>query len=306
MLGMLSLYGIDLYVRISTKNNILIKSEFKNIDNIESIIVLGAGLKNDGTPSPMLQERLDKGIELYNEGIAKKIIMSGDHEDPSHDEVNAMKDYATSKGVPSEDIFMDHAGLSTYDSIYRAKEIFNLSKIAVVTQKYHLYRALFIAKNLGIDAYGFDAETKKYSGDSYRKFREFLARDKDFFKSILKPSSTFTGDSISVLQSGNITNDKDYIIIKSLNEKDPYERYLSKRKDYNTIMNMIDSYEFSKKTCDGKDKYELYSSRGVKYGLEVFKNKIHITKNEKNVHMEIELNETDSNNLLNLLEVDSK
>ena len=83
--------------------------------------------------------------------------MSGDHGRVSYDEVNTMKDYAINDGIPSDDIFMDHAGFSTYDSMYRAKEIFGVKKIVIVSQKYHLTRALYIAKKLGIEAYGVSA-----------------------------------------------------------------------------------------------------------------------------------------------------
>ena len=102
-----------------------------------------------------------------------------------------MKDYAISMGVPSEDIFMDHAGISTYDSIYRAKNIFNLDKIIVVTQKYHLYRALYIANELGLEAYGVNSDPRKYVGETYREIREILARDKDFIKCIFNIASIF-------------------------------------------------------------------------------------------------------------------
>ena len=134
--------------------------------------------------------------------------MSGDHTKKDYDEVNIMKKYAINKGIPSEDIFMDHAGISTYDSIYRAKYIFNAKKIIIVTQKYHLYRALYIANELGLEAYGIETIKPEYLGNTYREIREVLARNKDFFKCIYKPKAKYLGNTISLDGNGDITNDK--------------------------------------------------------------------------------------------------
>lgn len=133
--------------------------------------------------------------------------MSGDHGRNNYDEVNVMKQYAIDQGVPSSDIFMDHAGFSTYDSIYRAKEIFNADKVIIVTQEYHLYRALYIANKLGLEAYGVRANPKQYSVQLFRELREILARNKDFIKTIYKPKPTYLGEVIPVSGDGNITND---------------------------------------------------------------------------------------------------
>ena len=156
----------------------------------------------------MLEDRLLEGISLYKDKVAPKIIMSGDHSKKDYDEVNLMKNYAIEKGVPSEDIFMDHAGFSSYESIYRAKEIFGVKKMIIVTQKYHLYRAIYIANKLGIEAYGVGADPRKYVGETYRNLREILARNKDFIKCIFKPKPTFLGNTISITGNGDITNDK--------------------------------------------------------------------------------------------------
>ena len=133
--------------------------------------------------------------------------MSGDHGRAEYDEVNTMKNYAIEKGVKSEDIFMDHAGFSTYESIYRAKEIFKAKKVVIVTQKYHLYRALYIAKQLDLEAYGVGADPRQYVGATYREIREILARDKDFIKCIFKPTPTYLGETIPVSGNGDATND---------------------------------------------------------------------------------------------------
>lgn len=199
--------SINFYV-IGTTNKSMIKdSDYSSLKDIDCILILGAGIWRD-KPSPMLQDRLDVGIELYKKGLASKIIMSGDHGREEYDEVNIMKEYAISKGIPSEDIFMDHAGFSTYESVYRAKEIFGAKNIIIVTQKYHLYRALYIADKLDINAYGINSDPRKYSGQLFRELREILARNKDFVNCIIKPKPTYLGESIPVSGDGNITNDK--------------------------------------------------------------------------------------------------
>lgn len=201
------IFGINFYVKIST-SKLIVNNDSDKLNNYDCILVLGAGIWNN-EPSPMLKDRLDVAINLYNNKKASKIIMSGDHTKENYDEVNIMKKYAIDKGVKSEDIFMDHAGISTYDSIYRAKNIFKADKIIIVTQKYHLYRSLYIAKKLDIESLGVEATPKKYSGAFAREVREILARDKDFIKSILKPKSKYLGEGISVSGNGDITNDKE-------------------------------------------------------------------------------------------------
>ena len=200
------IFLLNLYVVFSINNRIISKGNYNKIGEVECIIVLGGGIRKD-KPSPLLQDRLDKAIELYKEGLAPKIIMSGDHGTKDHDEVNVMKNYAIENGVPSEDIFMDHAGFSTYDTMYRAKNIFGVKKAIIVTQKYHIFRSVYIANKLGIDAYGVSAEDIKHQWPIYREFREVLARDKDLFKCIFKPKSKVVGEKIDITGSGDVTND---------------------------------------------------------------------------------------------------
>lgn len=202
ILGIIA-FTINLYVTMSTRKQI---SEKPNITGTDCILILGAGVWGD-KPSPMLEDRLLKGKELYENGISKKIIVSGDHGRKEYDEVNIMKKYLVDNGVPSEDIFMDHAGFSTYDSIYRAKEIFGTKKIIIVTQKYHLYRSLYISNKLDLEAYGTYANPRKYIGRVFREIREVLARNKDFLKTIVKPKPTYLGEKIDLNSDGNITND---------------------------------------------------------------------------------------------------
>ena len=122
--------------------------------------------------------------------------------------MNTMKQYAIDAGVPSEDVFMDHAGCSTYESMYRAVDIFCAEKILIVSQEYHLHRAIYLARALGLEAYGVAADYRAYSGQLYRDIREILARDKDFFVAIFKPDYPYDGETIPVFGNGDLTNDK--------------------------------------------------------------------------------------------------
>ena len=203
----LVVFVINMYVKLSTKKQIITNNDYSSLKDIDCIIVLGAGIWGD-KPSPMLEDRLLQGIDLYKNNVSAKIIMSGDHGTEEYDEVNTMKNYAIEQGVPSEDIFMDHAGFSSYESIYRAKEIFDAKKIVIVTQEYHLYRAVYIANQLGLEAYGVASDPRKYAGAMFREIREILARNKDFVKCIIKPEPTFLGETIPVSGNGDITNDK--------------------------------------------------------------------------------------------------
>ena len=203
---MIIVLGINLYVKASTNKQILGENDYTKLSDIDCIIILGAGVWGD-KPSPILEDRLLEGIKLYQNNVSDKIIMSGDHGRESYDEVNIMKNYAIERGVKSEDIFMDHAGFSTYESIYRARDIFKAKKIVIVTQKYHLYRALYIAKQLDLEAYGVGADPRQYVGATYREIREILARDKDFIKCIFKPEPTYLGETIPVSGNGDVTND---------------------------------------------------------------------------------------------------
>lgn len=204
---LLIVLAINLYVKQSTKKQIIENNDYSGLKDIDCIIILGAGIWGD-KPSPMLEDRLLEGISLYENNVSSKIIMSGDHGKEDYDEVNIMKNFAIEKGVPSENIFMDHAGFSSYESIYRAKEIFKAKKVVIVTQKYHLYRALYIANKLGLDAYGVGADPRQYVGAMYRELREILARNKDFVKCIFKPEPTYLGDTIPVSGNGDVTNDE--------------------------------------------------------------------------------------------------
>ncbi len=172
----------------------------------DCILILGAGVREDGSPSHMLEDRLLTGIDLYENGITKTLLMSGDHGREEYDEVNCMKDYAVNAGIPAEDIFMDHAGFSTYESLYRARDVFGAGKIIIVTQEYHLYRALYVADALGLDAVGVSADLRTYYGQSLRETRELAARVKDWLYTIFQPLPTYLGSPIDLTGDGAVTN----------------------------------------------------------------------------------------------------
>lgn len=205
--GTAFLFVINGYVKSVVKNRILTVENVAELDDVDCIIVLGCQVRDDGSLSHMLRDRLMRGLEVYNAGAAPKLLMSGDHGQNDYDEVGAMKRYAIDNGVPSKNVFMDHAGFSTYETVYRAKEIFAAKKVIIITQEYHLYRTLYIAEQLGVEAYGVSADLNRYAGQFMRDFREVLARCKDFVMCIFKPEPTYLGDAIPVSGNGDLTND---------------------------------------------------------------------------------------------------
>ena len=193
---------INIHMISSTKNQIVDINSLK--DDYDAIIVLGCRV--DGNrPSLMLARRLDKGIDAYNK-LKTKLLLTGDHGTNDYDEVNVMRDYLLSSEITSSDIFLDHAGFNTYDSIYRAKYVFEAKKVVIVTQRYHMYRALYIANALDLEAVGVVADDIPQKGIMAKnEIREILSRDKNFFKAIFKPESKYLGDIIPLNQDGIVT-----------------------------------------------------------------------------------------------------
>ncbi|MEO2507416.1 ElyC/SanA/YdcF family protein [Clostridium paraputrificum] len=187
-------------------NNVQAKGEKRIVtkdtlpEKVDAIIVLGAGVREDGTPSDILTDRLSTSLDILNMGVEGKLLLSGDHGREGYNEVGTMKEYILkNSNIKEKDIFLDHAGFSTYDSIYRAKDIFKVESAIIVTNEYHLPRALYLAEKLGIDAYGYTSDKREYYYmDAYKK-REKIAQLKDFlFVNVLKPEPKFLGDSIPV------------------------------------------------------------------------------------------------------------
>ncbi len=156
----------------------------------DCVLVLGAGLRPDGSPSDMLHDRVAVGVELYQALDGVPLLMSGDHTG-NYNEVAAMKSLAESLGVDSDRIILDPKGYSTYESIIRAKEIYGAKRILIVTQEYHLYRALYLAEALGVEAYGVSADLRPYGGQAKREVRELLARYKDLYQGAKLDHMTF-------------------------------------------------------------------------------------------------------------------
>jgi len=171
----------------------------------QCILVLGAGVR-DGQPTLMLRDRLDTALALCEAGVADRILVSGDHGQRDYDEVNVMRTYLVQRGVPVEAVFMDHAGFDTYSTMVRAKEVFCVQSAVVVTQQYHLYRALFNARCAGIDAYGVDCTVYESYLLPYYKLREAVARTKDFFiAGIFRPAPKYLGPQIPITGDGRVT-----------------------------------------------------------------------------------------------------
>lgn len=206
LLGAGLVFGINGYVTLSTAKQILPAADATTLQDVDCILVLGCGVYADGRPSAMLEDRLRRGVSLFQDGASSKLLMSGDHGQENYDEVNVMKQYAIDQGIDSSDIFMDHAGFSTYESIYRARDVFQAKKIIIVSQKYHLHRALHIANALGLEAYGVSADYREYIGQLPRDIREILARNKDFLTSLFQPKPTYLGETIPVFGNGDLSN----------------------------------------------------------------------------------------------------
>ncbi len=177
----------------------------EEIAEADCIIVLGAGVRGN-TPSMALKYRLDKAFELYQNSKIQKIIVSGDHSKENYDEVNVMRDYLAKCGIPLENIFMDHAGFSTYESLYRARDIFGIKRALIVTQELHLSRALYIAKSLGLECQGVAAENSTAASTLKQNIREYPARAKAFLQcEIFRPKPTYLGEAIPISGSGIVT-----------------------------------------------------------------------------------------------------
>ena len=197
--------GINGWIIATTKNNVHTVQEVSSFQ-ADAIVVLGASVRPDGSLSPILADRVDGAIVLYQAGVAPKIIMSGDNGDASYNECAAMKRYAVARGVPDQDIFCDHAGFSTYETMYRARSVFGCQRVVVSTQTYHLYRAIYAGEGLGMTVAGVPTDLHSYENQFYYDMREVGARVKDFFKTLTRAESSIVGEPIDLNQSGNVTD----------------------------------------------------------------------------------------------------
>lgn len=188
--------------RIDSVSKAYIFQKSGDIPKTQAVLILGASVFADGRLSDMLKDRADTAMELYRAGKAEKILASGDHGVLKYDETNAMKKYLLSQGIPSEDVFLDYAGFDTYDSVYRAKEIFGAKSLIISTQDFHLPRAVYIAKNLGIDVYGISADKHAYGGIEKNRLREIFAKVKAFLDVNFHAKPEFLGKQIPLEGDG--------------------------------------------------------------------------------------------------------
>lgn len=181
---------------IKIKSAPYIKKEHKDVPQVHTAIVLGAGLLRSGNLSTIFKDRVDIALDLYKAGKVKTILITGDDGTPTHNEVNPAREYLLAKGVPGEAIFLDHAGFDTYSSMYRAQEVFLVKDAVVITQSFHLPRSVFIARNLGIKAYGTPADQHDYSIKN--NFREILADVKAVLDITVKRKPKYLGEEIPI------------------------------------------------------------------------------------------------------------
>lgn len=206
--GLCLLFAIaaNLAVTISAKSRVIEQKEAALL-GADCIMVLGAKIEGD-YPSGVLKDRLDVAIELYKAGAAPKLLMTGDHGRDGYDEPSVMKQYAIDRGVPPRDIFCDHAGFNTYDSLARAKNVFCCKKIIAVTQSFHVSRAVFLGKAIGLDIYGVSSDRSPYYFTNY--VREAFARVKAVFTAVFKPDPRYLGDVIPISGDGSVTDDRSF------------------------------------------------------------------------------------------------
>lgn len=199
-------FGSSVYVSVKGSSFI--------VDVIEAsapvVIVPGAGLKTDGTPSDVLRDRLMIALALYDDGRVEKILCSGDNGQVQYDEVNAMRVWLLARGVDADDIFLDHAGFDTYDTMTRAAEVFGVTNAVVVTQDFHLPRALYMANAKGIAVQGVSASLEPYVAEQTYRLREVLARIKAFQEVLFDAKPLYLGDSIDITGDGRVTWDEDF------------------------------------------------------------------------------------------------
>lgn len=172
--------AVNLYIIATSKKRILPHGDAVCQD-YDCILILGAAVWPGNVPCPILEDRLLTGITFFRQKKDAVLLMSGDGRFPGHDEVSVMKDFALMHGVPAENILTDPSGLTTRDSARRARDVYHVRKTVIVTQKYHLYRALYIAGKLGLQAWGAASDRRRYRRRCYRELREILARMKYFF-----------------------------------------------------------------------------------------------------------------------------
>lgn len=201
----LAAMAADVYVAKAGTRNIY--SEVGDLPRAQTVLVLGAAVWRNGRMSDVFHDRAAVALDVYRQGLVKKILVSGDHSRGDYDEVNIAKNFFLKNGVPGDDIFVDYAGFDTYDSIYRAKSIFQVESMIVSTQEFHLPRAMYLAQRLGIEASGIKADLRSYNLGFYNVLRENAARAKAFWDISANTGPKFLGDPIPITGSGRASWD---------------------------------------------------------------------------------------------------
>jgi SanA protein len=195
-LGFVILTNVVFYV--GTKAHIY--NDIAEVPNAETALIPGASVSSDGVLSPIFIDRVNTAIRLYEAGKVSKILVSGDNSTDSNNEVNPVRLYLISKGIPDKNIFLDHAGFDTYSTMYRARDIFGVTSLLITTQSFHLPRSVFIARRLGMEAYGLNADLGNILFRN--NIREVLANEKAVFDLIFNRKPKFLGEKIPITEDG--------------------------------------------------------------------------------------------------------
>ncbi len=206
IIGLAGVLILQLHVKRISRE--VITNDVSELKTAYTGIVLGASVKPDKTLSLILQDRVDAALLAYENKKFEKFLLSGDHGEKNYDEVNAMKNYLNDKGVPDEDIFLDHAGFDTYDTMFRARDVFKVENAIIFTQEFHLPRAVYIAKKMGLEAQGYIADNREYPGNSHFARREWLANIKAWIEINIDKSPTYTGRVIPITGKSSLSHDK--------------------------------------------------------------------------------------------------
>ena len=204
LIGLVLVFGINFYVK--SKTNFLIFYSENKIPKTKVGIIFGAGINGD-KPSKYLKDRLDAGIKLFKAKKINKILLSGDNGSDAHDELTVMKIYCFKNGIDTTKIYIDYAGFDTYSTMFRAKNIFKIDKAILITQEYHLNRAIYIGNNLGIESIGFSANQGEYRNYNYVRFREYFSICKSVIDVIRNRDPHFLGTEININGVSNYSKD---------------------------------------------------------------------------------------------------
>lgn len=203
--GVAAVCFLNIWVIEKADDYVISAEEAKEL-NADCIIVLGALVYPDGSLSDILRHRVMTAVELFNLGASNRLLMSGDNSRENYNESAAMKAYAVKLGVPSEKIFQDYAGFSTYETMYRARDVFRAKKVIIVTQKFHISRAVYLARSLGLEAYGVICDRGTYQTEFINNLRETGARVKAVYSAVFQPKPTYLGDAIPISGNGDDTD----------------------------------------------------------------------------------------------------